>query len=621
MAKPTPIVDIKTFKTWFDADKQHSAEWRKEAEEDFAFYAGKQWDEEDVRALEDNNRPVITMNRVLPVVNAVCGHEINNRHEIRYFPREQGDVEANEVLTEAARWFRDEANAEDEESDAFSDTVICGMGWTDQTMEFETNPDGDPDYERIDPLAMFWDHNAKKRNLADARRVWRIHKLSIDEAMEMFPGHSATALNNDWHDEREAGEPKDQTRERLYYDDGDGTHPDPDATVCIIEAQFYRREVFWRAVDPATGQEIRMSEDEYNVARERAAEAGIAFKAIKQYRRAYYQAYIGSEVIEDGPGKCKDKFTMQCITGYRDRNKGIWFGLIRAMKDPQRWANKWLSQALHIMNTNPKGGLMMEKGAVDDERQFEESYAKSDQISWVRTGALSGTHGQKFTEKPQATFPAGFYQLMEFAISSVPDVTGVNVEMMGLRQADQPASLEYQRRQSGLAIVAKLFDSLRQHRKANGEILLYYIKEYLADGRLVRIVGRENTQYVPLALKADETYDVIVDESASSPNQKEAVWSMIGEHFWNLPPKYQLLLLEYIPFPASLVQKVRKMSQEKDPQAEQDRQQAKEVAIGEAVARIKKMGSETEENKSQTALNYEKARSERIEADNFNAFE
>ena len=42
------------------------------------------------------------------------------------------------------------------------------------------------------------------------------------------------------------------------------------------------------------------------------------------------------------------------------------------------WANKMLSNALHIANTTAKGGIIAEKNAFDDERQAEESYAQPD---------------------------------------------------------------------------------------------------------------------------------------------------------------------------------------------------------------------------------------------------
>src|SRR5690606_2834903 len=109
---------------WIKEDMPHVSKWRKEAREDFNFYAGNQWSEEDLNELRAKMRPALTFNRIAPLVNAITGSEINNRREVRYIPREQGDAHANEVLSNAAEWFRDECGAEDEESDAFQDAVI-----------------------------------------------------------------------------------------------------------------------------------------------------------------------------------------------------------------------------------------------------------------------------------------------------------------------------------------------------------------------------------------------------------------------------------------------------------------------------------------------------------------
>ena len=46
------------------------------------------------------------------------------------------------------------------------------------------------------------------------------------------------------------------------------------------------------------------------------------------------------------------------------------------MRDPQMWANKMLSNALHIANTTAKGGIIAEKNAFDDRGQAENSFTQ-----------------------------------------------------------------------------------------------------------------------------------------------------------------------------------------------------------------------------------------------------
>ena len=45
------------------------------------------------------------------------------------------------MLTSAAEWFRDQCDAEDEESAAFKDAITSGMGWTETRLDRSANPD------------------------------------------------------------------------------------------------------------------------------------------------------------------------------------------------------------------------------------------------------------------------------------------------------------------------------------------------------------------------------------------------------------------------------------------------------------------------------------------------
>ena len=591
----------------FRGDREHSAKWRKEAKEDFDFVAGEQWSEEDKAYLRQQMRPVITMNRTATVINAVSGQEISNRLEVRYIPREQGDVQANEILTEAARWFRDNANADDEDSEAFLNATICGMGWTDATLDFEEDEAGEPIMPSIDPLKMWWDKNSVKHNLVDRQRQWYAEAMPLSRAMEMFPDADVTDLDAKWASEDpDEGELRDQDRDKLYQGDGeDGDEVDGEKTVTIIHCQYIEKVPAYRVVSPLDGSETTLSAEDYRVYRKRAKEMGLPVHSTQVKRKKIMDCWLGSKILDRGEALVQERFRYQCITAYRDHNKGTFYGLVRSMKDPQRWANKWLSQSLDLMNSQAKGGVFIEEGALGGSaRDFEKTYARADKPTVLPNGSLSNPDGPRVVPKPQGQFPAGFFQLMEFSIASIRDVVGVSVEMMGMADRDQPASLEFQRRQSGMIILQPILKNLRRYKHEQGRVLLDLIQNHLSDGRLVRIVGQDFEQYVPLVRQADVKYDIIIDDAPTSPNQKEMIWSMIGDKFWELPPDIQMALLEYSPFPSTVVEKVKKASEEQS-QGEmaqlQQRMamleaQLKEAQVGKTQAETAKIASEVGAN-------------------------
>ncbi|WP_281381010.1 portal protein, partial [Bartonella callosciuri] len=184
--------------SWYKEDIEHVNKWREHAREDFRFYNGDQWDEKDLAALKEQRRPVMTFNRIAPLVNAVVGSERNNKREVQFIPRQIGKALPSELLTGVAEWFRDMAHAEYADSDAFQDAVICGMGWTDTRLEYENNPDGEPVITRLDPLKMVWDSAAVQPNLTDAQRMWYVDRKPLEVAKQMFPKAHWSELSADW---------------------------------------------------------------------------------------------------------------------------------------------------------------------------------------------------------------------------------------------------------------------------------------------------------------------------------------------------------------------------------------------------------------------------------------
>jgi len=564
----------KKLKGWYAEDIKKVAEWRKGAREDYQFYSNDQWSEADMNVLREQNRPAMVFNRIAPLVNAVVGSEINNRREVQYVPREVGDAQANEILTSAGEWFRDQTGAEDEESDAFEDAVICGMGWTDTRLDFEEEPDGTPKVTRMDPLRMAWDCAAVKPNLEDAQRLWYVDEKPYSIVKEMFPGVAPELLHAGWATTltNDQTEPHDQDEADKYTGTQNEYAQGYSRKMCtLVECRWFERVPYWRgpSIDQTTGSptgEMReYSEEQVKLIKSRMPH----FPAVRQYKKVVKRAFIGAEVLAepDQPLVPPGMFGWECITGYRHKIKGLFYGVVMTTKDPQRWSNKYFSQVMYLLNSQAKGGIMAERGAFDDDRQAEESWAKSDAITYVKSGALSGQN-PRVIPKPAAQFPAGFFTLFQESKEAISQVTGLSPEFVGTREVDQAGVLEYQRRQSSLNLLASLFNSLRRYRKRQGKTMLFLIQNYLSDGRLIRIVGDNRKEYVPLTREnsASSQYDIIVDDAPTSPNEKEKVWGILQAMLPMLKdmitPDMMLEILPYTPLPASFVDKIKRKAQE-----------------------------------------------------------
>lgn len=598
-------------KAWFKLDRQHSAEWRENVKEEYDFVAGKQWSDEEKALLEEQNRPVITFNRILPTLKAVVGLEIGNRREVKYYPRSMGDAQVDDVLSAAADWCRDECDAEDEETDAFFDCIVGGMGWTDSRLDFEEDPEGKMVIERIDPLEMFWDCDASKKNLADARRLWRVRVMPMTEAKRLFPGIDEEDLSATWANGNGVKTDPHNADPQVAYLQGDQTRDKGEKSVTIVHLQWYEMEPYFKVADPFTGQMLEMDAAKHTMLQDRMKAIGGTVNSVKMQRKVFKQAFLGAVVLETGDAPCPENFSWQCMTGERDHNENTFFGLMRGMKDPQKWANKWLSQTMHIMNSQAKGGIMAEHGAFENIREAEDSYARGDKITWLAEGGAA-----KVVPKQVAQFPAGFDHMMQFAISSIRDVSGVNLELLGLRDATQPGVLEEHRKQAGMSILATLFDSLRRYRKRQGRVLLYYITNHLSDGRLIRIVGAEGAKYVPLIHQPGVTeYDVVVDDSPTAPNQKEKIWNSIVQMLpllgKQIPMQDIWTLAKYSPLPGQLVDQLQASSKQAQEGAAQQAAQQQQVA---QQILLQKHGSEMQQGTAKAAKDTAQAQKTTVEA-------
>lgn len=622
---------LRIFKNWFKGDAQHSKDWRVQAKTDFDFVAGDQWSEKDQALLKDQNRTPITFNRTLTLIKAVAGMEINGRHEIAYLPRKLEDTAIDEVLTGASKWMADECDGEDEESEAFQKTLICGIGVLEHRMDYLEEQEGKYIEDSIDPLEYYWDRTARKKNLVDRRRDWHVKTMPLGDAQQLFPGFDRNQLDAKWAYSNELTTPQKTLEERRVRDENSSGPLSDQDEVTLVHVEWWEREDCWCVADEVNNKLLKYGKEGFDRLQRRHAEiqdimarrhdevqdimaqANPAhqpqayhpqeLRFAKVQRKVFKQAYLGAEILDLGPARDPQQFSRSVITGEFHHNRRTWFGIVRTLRDPQMWGNKWLSQILHILNTTAKGGIIAETDAFEDQRQAEDKYARPDGIVWASRGAISGktgSSGSKIMEKPGKGDFGGYVELLSMAINATRDVTGINLELLGQKDMNQPGILEAMRKQAGMTVLATMFDALRRMRKIVGRIRLYYIQNFISDGRIIRITGQNGQQAIQLIRERTlGEYDVVVDDTPTSPNQKEANWAIISSL---LPafkdqlmarPEVFLSILSYSPLPSQMVSAIAKLINT-PPTKSPDQQKAEALQISAAVAKISKDQAQAE---------------------------
>lgn len=595
-------LDVQHIHKLFQKSIDKTAEWREEAERALEFVAGEQYLKGERVELDlgpDGELKIpVTFNRTEIYVNAVCGLEVLNREEVKYIPRKAGSVGVTDVITDAARYFNDEADTEVAHSESFRELVATGMGWSEVYMTYDDNPDGELDVIQKSPLRMFWDWTATQRNLADSKWRLNVEPMLIEKFDERWPGKRETMERSNafqlpnwgmWGEHRADQAWKYEHHSQREDDDGD-------AVIWVVQLQFWESEHYYRIATREGVTDITV--EQYN---SMPPEAKESLRAVKSKRKRHKKAFIAGNTVLDEMDNEVDGFTLLCMTGKYERKKNTWYGLTRGLFDPQIWLNKLFSTILYILATNAKGGLLAEEDAFSNIHKAQEDWSKPDRIIFVNPGGL-----QKIKERGQAQYPQGMDRLMQVTLQMFSDVTGANLELLGLAEKVQPGILEHQRKQAGMTILSWAFDSLRSYRKQYGRIMAKYIQDHLSDGRLVKIVTEGGEKFIPLVRdELTQEYDVIVSSSPRSENERERVFAIISQL---IPQLMQMGIpipsevLDYTPLPVGLVEAWKNQIAEQGENPEADRM--KDLAQ-------RKVETEIGETASKTVLNIAKSDSER----------
>lgn len=595
--------------------RSESQDWRDQAREDFDFAAGNQWNAEDLQKLKDEQRPIITFNRCNVILSAILGLEANQRQDIKFGPRGNKNVPLAEALNEAAQWAREYGEIPAEETQAFEDMLTCGMGWSGTRLDYNEDLDGKIIQETLNALEMRWDPSARKRNLTDARWVARERKIPLDEIADLLkPGATIDLDSSDetsvsLDDERTSIEV--DSNEDEYKQDGTERPEDEIKGVPVIHFQWYENVPVYRISNPMDGRIAELGEEEFK--KQKDAIIMLGAPVIRQRKRKYYYAFFSKRsLLERGELFLQTGFSFKCLTGKRDHINKQWFGIIRLAKDPQRWANKFFSTFIDIMDSNAKGGILAETGAFEDPKQAEQDWNVPNSIVWLKPGAISQ---QRIQPRPVAQYPQMVDRLMTYSIQAIHDITGVNLELLGAVDRAEIGVVVDSRKRSAYTILAPFFDSLRNFRFQSAMALMECITKYLPAEKIAEMLSDKLKVHVQEIKALDlQRLKIMIAESPQSDNNRYQSWLFISQL---LPQIMQMgievppSVLDYSPLPAALIEEWKNMltnsnARRKKQQMEETQKQlqlAKEQAeVGLKTAQAQKASAEAKQTEIETYM-------------------
>ena len=589
-------------------------EWNK----DFDFYALRQWDDKDIKKNKSSGKPSLIFDRTRPIIDAVSGAEITNRYEPKFLPRnvdlEEPDTMFSEAGSNVLKYIRQFANAQHEESKAFQSTLICGVGAIELVMDYEDNQDGSILYNRIPVREFGLDPNSKQTNYRDAKYILRDRWIDEDEVRSLF---GSELVDHVMQLQKVQGSLMNRARgfvqnqmireyedsRRAYADKRGRTFYNPKIKrVHVWEANYYSRtygkRVFW--TDP-TSMQPQNEIVENEIADDFIQEISELTRAFNQQlakmpppepqmdpqtgemmevpppeplpevqvvddfpiRKFYKSFHAGDEQVKVDEVPLKD-FPYHFITGYEDWDSDgmrTFFGLMRPMRDPQQYANKFFSQAVHIWAANPKGALIYEESLFDDKEHAMQNWAAADGSIPVPDGALQ-TEKPRFMVIDRATSMTGVEGLLSHALGSVPTSVGVSEQYFvgGVQDLKRTAGQAIQsvQRQT-MTTLSNLFDALVLYKKGSTKHVLSMISAFM-DPQVLLKVMRVDEQPFAQALMTGELhseYDVVIEEVPNSQSQQQEVFEKLIET--NFIPQMMELgvapppdIAEFFPFPADI---------------------------------------------------------------------
>jgi len=594
-----------------------------------AFYRGNQWDPADVATLDDEGRPALTINTILPTVNTVLGEQSTRRADVNFKPKGNGTQEVADVLNKLYMHIADTNKLEWKESQVFADGLIQDRGYFDVRIDFTDHIQGEVRITTKDPLDILIDPDAKEYDPKTWNEIFETKWMSLDEIEEQYGQDKADKLRVSAEYGNTMGTDSVEYEETRYGDTYTGVEYNQSSTanpeenrqvraIRVIERQYYQLKECMYYVDVVTG-DMRPVPTTWSKRKKQKFADDYGLEILTRLdRKVRWTVTADSVVLHDdwSPYAC---FTIVPYFPYWRRGRP--FGMVRNLISPQEQLNKISSQELHIVNTTANSGWIVETGSLqgmtaDD---LEEHGAETGLVLEYNRGSSPPA------KIPPNQIPTGLDRLGQKAAANIKTISGISDAMLGTDSPEVSGVAIQAKQNRGVLMIQVPLDNLQKTRQYLAEHVLRIVQQYYTEERLIQITDESDPMKPEMPIVVNQVtpegdiindltlgeYKVVVGTMPARDNYDEVQFAeAIALRQAGVPVPDDLIVdYSHLAKKGEIAKRIRIMQGMEPPSEEQAQIQAfqAQAEIQKVQLEIAKMEAEVQNLQSLSELNMAKA--------------
>jgi hypothetical protein len=324
--------------------------------EDTRFENGEQWDEQVKREREELGRPVITINKVAPVVKQILGDARQNKIQIKVKPVDNmRDPAVAKIYDGLIKNIENISSADDAYDNALSCAVRGGWGYFRVITQYADDDSFDQDIliERIvNPLSVYMDQSAQKLDRSDIQWAFIVETMDKDEYEKQWPDSDAQShFQEGYGDTEKTWISKDTVKVAEYFrivnkPDTIYLMAEDGRTIRASSIKDFGHEVVTETIGDVTQKYLLIGEDRFDIVRERKT----TVQEVEWYKTN------GVEILE-GPIPWAGKYIPIIFVPGDEiwiEGRPVLRSAIKWAKDPNRLYNWARSTAVETMSAAPR---------------------------------------------------------------------------------------------------------------------------------------------------------------------------------------------------------------------------------------------------------------------------